>query len=162
MDHGGSGVAHGLTVWFEAFVTESVSYASGPMRKDSAYGTAFFPFLEPVALAAGEIITVDLAARLVGDSYVFRWKTETDDVQFEQSTFHSTPLVLAELEKRSPAHIPQLGAKGETVREALSLMSDGRSNEEIAKHLLNRVPAVVRTLENALDLVGKLAKEYAR
>ena len=62
------------------------------MRLDSAYGTAFFPFLEPVRLAKGGALAVDLAAHLVGDRYVFRWKTETPQARFEQSTFHGTAL----------------------------------------------------------------------
>lgn len=157
-----SGVAHGLAVWFEAHLLDGIRYASGPMRKDSTYGTAFFPFLEPVALTAGEQIAVDLAARLVGNGYVFRWTTETAHARFEQSTFQGTPLSAAELERRSPAHVPKLSARGMAAREALSLMGDGRSNEEIAEHLLDRAPDVFATLEDARQLVGQLANEYAR
>ncbi len=80
-----SGVAHGLAVWFETMLLGGVGYASGPLREDSAYGTAFFPFLEPIALTVGETIAVDLAARLVGDRYVFRWKTETSHARFDRS-----------------------------------------------------------------------------
>lgn len=157
-----SGVAHGLAVWFETFLQDDIGYTSGPLRRDSAYGTAFFPFLEPVALTVDETLAVDLAARLVGDRYVFRWKTKTPHARYEQSTFQGTVLSPVELARRSPAHVPDLGAKGAAVREALSLMSDGRTSEEIAGRVFETAPDVFRTLEDARQLVGRLADEYGR
>ena len=155
-------MAHGLAVWFETFLLDDIGYASGPLRRDSAYGTAFFPFLEPVALTVGGALAVDLAARLVGDRYVFRWKTETPHARFEQSTFEGTALSPGELARRSPVHVPHLGAKGAAVREALSLMCDGRSNEEVARRVFETAPDVFSTLEDARHLVGRLADDYGR
>ncbi len=154
------GTAHGLSVWFEAVAADHIRFASGPFRKDSVYGTAFFPFLEPLRLAQGETLTVELDARLVGDRYVFRWKTETAQAHFDQSTFHASPIVIAELERQGPAHMPVLSATGVAAREALALMADGRSNDEIARRLVAGAVGGLDNVGDAPHVVGKLASEY--
>jgi protein arginine N-methyltransferase 1 len=91
-----SELSHGYALWFEARVADGISYRSGPGSGDDLYGAAFFPWPEPLSLAAGSVVDVDLRADLVADSYVWTWRTRitTGAVRrtFNQSTFAGSPM----------------------------------------------------------------------
>jgi hypothetical protein len=57
----------------------------------------FLPFAEPLTLACGDTVSVNLQASLIGADYVWRWDTrawaqgdaESEMTGFSQSTLHS-------------------------------------------------------------------------
>jgi len=67
--------AHGVGLGFEATLADGVSFSTLPSRPDSVYGNLLLPFEEPLDLEAGDHVTVDIRASLVGDDYVWRWET---------------------------------------------------------------------------------------
>ena len=88
------GVAHGLCLWFDTQLTDTVGFSNAPGAPAHLYGQAFFPWPEPVPLAEGHRIDVRLRATLVGDDYVWQWDSRIergpDDTRaFSQSTFHA-------------------------------------------------------------------------
>lgn len=86
-------VAHGFFLWFDAALTETVRFSGGPAGpRPVVYGAGFFPFPEPVKVAAGDPAIVDLSARLVGDDYVWVWRSALGGRRFRQSTFQGMPL----------------------------------------------------------------------
>ena len=86
-------IAHGFFVWFDAELTDGVRYSAGPEGPSpSVYGAAFFPLPEPVKVSAGTPARISIAARFVGDNYVWTWNTRIDEHRFRQSSFHSRPL----------------------------------------------------------------------
>jgi protein arginine N-methyltransferase 1 len=91
-----SDVSHGFALWFEAHLADGVAYRSGPGSGDDLYGAAFFPWPEPLSLAAGSVIDVDLRADLVSGSYVWTWRTaistDGEPRTFNQSTFAGSPM----------------------------------------------------------------------
>jgi type I protein arginine methyltransferase len=86
-------VAHGFFVWFDAELTDDVRYSAGPEGPSPCvYGAAFFPFTDPVKISAGTSARISIAARFLGDDYVWMWSTRINDHHFRQSTFNSIPL----------------------------------------------------------------------
>ena len=72
---GKSGTAHGLFVWFDAVMGEGAQFTNAPGEPELIYGSAFFPFSQPVALEIGDKVTAAISADLVGGDYVWRWNT---------------------------------------------------------------------------------------
>lgn len=86
-------IAHGLYVWFDAELTDSVRFSAGPEGPSpSVYGAAFLPFSEPVKISAGTLAHIIISAKLVNENYVFIWRTRINEHSFHQSTFNSLPL----------------------------------------------------------------------
>ena len=65
-----AGTAHGLVVWFDAELADGVGFSNAPGQPELIYSSAFFPWLEPVSLDAGDGVTVMLEARLMGEEHV--------------------------------------------------------------------------------------------
>jgi len=95
-----TGTAHGIAVWFDSELAEGIRFSNHPAAPETIYGTGFFPFSDPVEVAEGDRITVQLAADLVNDGYVWRWETEIPGkASFKQSTFFGVPLSTNQLRK---------------------------------------------------------------
>lgn len=162
------GTAHGLCVWFDATLTEGVSFSNAPGAPEMIYGQMFFPWAEPVALAAGDAVTVDLRADLAGEDYLWRWKTcvrasaGQPKASFKQSTFFGAPLAAAQLRKCAASYVPSLDEEGQIDRLILSLMDGATSQEEIARRAAGRFPARFARWEEALTRVGELSQKYTR
>jgi protein arginine N-methyltransferase 1 len=103
------GTAHGIAVWFDAELADGIGFSNHPREPELIYGNGFFPFSEPVTVAAGDRIRVKLEAKMVNGDYVWRWDTDIfsrDDearakVSFKQSNFYGVPLTTAQLRKLS-------------------------------------------------------------
>lgn len=90
------GTAHGWLVWFDAELTDDISFSNGPGEAKIAevYGRGFFPLLEPVPVEEDDRISLALQADLAGEEYLWRWQTRIqsqDDppilkADFKQST----------------------------------------------------------------------------
>ena len=146
------GTGHGLVAGFDRTVSEGCFCPTRRTRPTAIrpahiYGTVFFPWPSPVALRAGDVVTVDLEARLIGVDYVWSWATRVqnqehsgeDKAGFSQSTFFGTPLSPANLKKMASSYTPALNEDGRIVRVVLESMDDGVSVGEIAKRLSARV-----------------------
>jgi protein arginine N-methyltransferase 1 len=160
------GTAHGLSAWFQAELADGIGYATGPGEPETIYGTPFFPFAEPVPVAAGDRIAVDLQARLVGDDYAWIWDTRIEraarsTVEFRQSTLLGQPISPARLRRRAHGFRPALGEAGHIDRMILGRMDGGASLEEIAREVQAAFPARFARWEDALTRAGRLSDEYA-
>lgn len=161
-----AGTAHGLSLWFRADLADGIGYETGPGAPETVYGTPFVPFTEPVPVAAGDRIAVDLQARLVGEDYVWVWNTRIERadggaVEFRQSTLLGQPLSAARLRKRAHGFRPALGEEGRIDRMILGRMDGGASLEEIAREVQAAFPARFARWEDALTRVGRLSDAYA-
>jgi protein arginine N-methyltransferase 1 len=158
-----NGQAHGLSVWFDTLLVEGVEFSNAPGRSDSVYGCAFFPFLEPVAMEAGQAADVFLRTDLIRDSYVWQWEIRmaSRELHLRQSTFHGQPLSPWLLRKQAPGHVPELSQEGLIQRAALNLMNEGLSLEEIARRLAALYPNRYRSWLSALSDVGELSRRFS-
>jgi protein arginine N-methyltransferase 1 len=160
-----AGTAHGLAVWFRAELADGVAFDSGP-GSATIYRTAFFPFPEPVRLAAGDRVAAALEARLVGGDYLWRWDTTVEPAgappaTFRQSTFLANPPSPARLRKRADSYVPSLGGDGEVDAFALARMDGRASVGEIARAVMERFPGRFASWEAAVSRVGGLSDQYA-
>jgi type I protein arginine methyltransferase len=161
-----AGTVHGLSLWFDAELAEGIGYSTGPGAPETVYGTPFVPFTEPVDVAVGDRIAVELQARLVGDDYVWVWDTRIEragrpPVEFRQSTLLAEPLSPARLRRRAHGFRPALGEQGRIDRMILGRMDGGASLEEIAREVQAAFPTRFPRWEDALTRVGRLSDEYA-
>jgi protein arginine N-methyltransferase 1 len=167
-----SGFGHGLSVGFDRFVSEGIYISNAPDTCDAqrhvVYGTVFLPWLAPVALAAGDVVRVDLEATLIRDNYIWNWKTRVSDqgrsgaekANFAQSTFFGMPLSLATLRKIAGDHVPRLNDEGQIARFVLDAMNGRWSLSEIARHVATEFPARFPRQQDALKYVADLSRQY--
>lgn len=158
---------HGFAAWFHAELAQGIGYRTGPWTPETIYGSAFFPWMHPVDLCAGDAIEVELRARLVGRDYVWSWSTRIEGAEgvkaeFRQSTFLSRPVLTEDLRKRAHDFTPELGEDGRVDRAILEMMDGAAPLEQIAREIQRRFPQRFATWEDALSRVGGLSQAYAR
>ena len=164
-----SGTAHGLSVWFDSELAPGAAFSNAPDHPRLIYGGAFFPLSEPVAVAEGDRINVSLRADLVGEDYTWSWNTkirasepsEQIRADFKQSTFHSSPMLQAQLHKRAASHRPTLTEDGEIALLILRLMNEEFTLEHIARQVSARFPTRFPDWPTALGHVGAFSGEYS-
>ncbi|HAK56989.1 MAG: class I SAM-dependent methyltransferase [Vicinamibacterales bacterium] len=168
-----SGTGHGLAAGFERTVSDGVHLSNAPdapdaVRPDDIYGTVFFPWSVPVALEAGDVVSVDLEARLIGNDYVWSWKTHVSDqgpsgankAEFTQSTFFGAPLSPSTLRKRAASYTPTLNEDGRIARVVLESMTKDMSLGEIARRVSTEFSTRFPRPQDALSHVADLSKQY--
>ena len=165
-----TGIAHGLIIWFDATLVEGVSFSNAPGAPELIYGHVFSPWPEPVDLIMGDHIMVSLKADLIGEDYLWRWKTrilDQDDsnsvkAEFSQSTFFSLPLSHMELHKQEIGSHPKLHEDGLIDQYIMTWMDGNRSLGDIAQMVRAQFPKQFLRSQDALNRVAGLSKKYCR
>lgn len=160
-----AGVAHGFFVWFDAKVGHGLGFSNAPGVDDSLYGRGYFPWPEAVALQAGDSVTIEVRADLVGPDYIWTWNSDISrrdepDLRFRQSTFFGLPISPARARKRASDYRPRMGAKGEIDLQILQMMDGRRDLAEIARALRQAFPDRFESFAAALDRVADVAETY--
>jgi len=168
-----AGVGHGLAAGFDRIVFGEACLSNAPdapdaIRPKRIYGTVLFPWPAPVMLAAGDVVTADLEARLVGDEYVWTWNTRVRDrggaarekATFAQSTFFGAPLSPAQLAKRAATYRPTLNEDGHMLCVVLESMREGTALGKIVDLIAERFPGRFKSPQEALGYVGDLARKH--
>lgn len=164
------GVGHGFVAGFDRTVADGIELSNAPDAPDAIrprriYGTIFFPWPAPVPVAAGDVVNVCLEARLVGDEYVWSWKTDvrpggSGGASFAQSTFLGTPLSPLTLRKHAASYQPALTEEGRIARAILELMDERVPVGEIARRIAAEFPSRFRGPDDALGRVSAFARQY--
>lgn len=169
----GAGIGHGLIAGFDRTILDRECLSNAPdadstIKPESIYGTIFFPWSAPVALERGDLVELELDARLVGEDYVWSWKTEVREhgpsgsvkASFNQSTFFGAPLSSATLQKRAASYVPRLNEKGQAARLVLESMSKGLALGDIATRVSTEFAPRYPRAEDALAYVADLSQEF--
>ncbi|CAN5664534.1 hypothetical protein BH18ACI4_BH18ACI4_06720 [soil metagenome] len=164
-----SGIAHGFAVWFDSELLGNIGLSNHPDMAEMIYGQALFPLAQPVELASGDEVRVDLRADMVGEDYVWSWRSrvchqgqiERIKAKFEQSTFFGAPLSTTQLRKEASAFVPRLNEEGQLRALALSLMNGHRSLQQIADQLVERFPNRFSQSHDALKEVSELSRTFS-
>jgi protein arginine N-methyltransferase 1 len=165
-----NGTGHGILVWFDMELCDGVAFSNGPASPETIYGSVFIPWLEPVPLAEGQNICVDLEAKLLEKEYFWRWTTQIESAEkpgeiayrFDQSELQASMLSLAKLRKTASGYIPKLSEQGLMHRRVLDLMDGSSSLEEIARRLATEFPQHFADWKQALSFAGAISKENSR
>jgi type I protein arginine methyltransferase len=165
-----SGTGHGLLVWFDMELADGVGFSNGPDSPETIYGSAFFPWPQPVPLAAGQHICAEIEAKLLEKNYFWRWTTQIASAQnaaetaarFEQSQLQGAILSPAKLRKSASDFVPQLSDEGLLRRRTLELMDGRMSLEGIARQLVTEFPQRFSHWHKALSYAGAISQEHSR
>ena len=165
-----NGFGHGVAVWFEAELTDDVHFSNAPGEPEMIYGSMFFPWLNPVPLAAGQIVRVDLLAKLLEGEYFWRWTTKIASLEssektvthFDQSLMQGAVLSVAALQRVASTFVPQISEAGCVQQRTLELMDGSASLEKIARRLTAEFPLRFPQWQQALSYAGTLSREYSR
>jgi protein arginine N-methyltransferase 1 len=172
-------VAHGLALWFDTLLWDSIGFSNAPVCTRAIYGAAFFPWPAALPLDPGDQISVDLAADLVGDDYLWRWDTEVraaatstastaalaapvSKARFMQSTLLGTLVSPASLRKQAADFQPSLNENGEIERLILSMCDGLTPLETIARTLAAQFPLRYTDWMAALGHAGAVSRQYGR
>jgi len=164
------GTCHGLAVWFDATLSEDSGFTNAPGQPELIYGQAFFPWQDAVKLERGDVVNVEISAKLINGSYTWLWsakvyaggRSEKIKVNFNQSSFFASPFSLEGFRKQEAAYVPSLDHMGEIDFFLLSLMDGSNTLEEIAHQATERFPDHFKSWKNALARAGELSKKYSR
>jgi protein arginine N-methyltransferase 1 len=152
--------AHGFFLWFDATISDGIAFSGGPDAPRLPYGCAFFPWPRPLAVKAADTVTIDLAAKLVGDDYTWTWRTVFGETQFEQSTFFSAVVGADTMRKRAASHAPELTKEGRATLTALEGLRGGHALGDIADELFAEFHEHFGSRDACLGFVGGLAIKY--
>ena len=161
-----SGPAHGFVVWFDTELGPTMGFSNAPGEPEQVYGQRFFPFERPIALAAGDKVTVELRASLVAGSYIWSWNSVAEraghatPVSFRQSTFRGTILPPSRLAALSPDHVPAVTAEHQVDIFCLSLFDGVTSLKQMAGQLVERFPDRFADQADAFGHATSLAQRY--
>jgi protein arginine N-methyltransferase 1 len=162
-----AGTGHGMAVWFDTQLADDVGFSNAPGAPEAIYGSMMFPWMNPVPLAAGQRVCIDLQAKLLEDDYFWRWTTKIASVDspnevlagFDQSQLLATVRSLSKLRKGASDYIPRLSEEGRVRQKALELMDGQTSLEEIARRLAIEFPKRFSRWQQALTFAGELSKQ---
>jgi protein arginine N-methyltransferase 1 len=163
-----SGTGHGVTAWFETQLFEESGFSTSPGNMGAIYGQGFLPWLEPVALEAGQEIEVDLHADPVGGDYIWRWDTKIASYKgqperiFQQSTLQGAQFTSERLRKRATDYIPVLSESGQAERWLLEAIDGSTPLQEIARTAAERFPKVFVRQDDAFRRVSALVERFSR
>ena len=167
-----AGTGHGLAVWFESELCDGVYLSNRPGAQRLIYGQAFFPWPQPVSLAAADSVLVTLRCHLMNaaDDYIWSWNSRVDrsldrsqgPLVFEQSTFHGRLLAAGQLPRLRLDAAPVLLPHGQAARIALALMDGQTPMHEIASKLTAEFPGQFPRVAQAIKFVSSLYERFWR
>ncbi len=163
-----TGMAHGLCLWFETQLLDGIGYSSGPGGSATIYGQIFLPWLEPVTVAEGQEIQVELRADLIGQDYVWSWNTTilardaTPPIHFQQSTFQGANFSPDSLRRQAVDYVPLLCEAGQADLWMLERMDGKISLQEIAQSASQRFPRLFSSWREALLRAVDLSRDFSR
>lgn len=167
------GTGYGLVAGFDRTVSNGEQLSNAPnadcaIKPERIYGTVFFPWPAPVPLEEGDLVQLEIDARLTGGEYIWGWNTEVFEhgapgstrASFNQSTFFGTPLSPERLQKRAASYTPVLTQKGLMTRVVLESMAGGLPLAEIARRVSTEFSALFPRIEDALAYVADVSQEF--
>jgi type I protein arginine methyltransferase len=165
-----AGTAHGLLVWFGTELANGIGFSNAPGEAESIYGSFLFPWMHPVPLIPGQVVSMDVEAKLMEDDYVWRWNTHIQPANrshdsplcFKQSQLQGATLSIAALRKQASDHVPHLSAEGLLHRRTLELMDGETPLEKIARRMAAEFPDRFARWQEALSYAGAVSQRFSR
>ncbi len=156
------GVLHGVCGCFVTTLADDVQMGNVPGESGTTnFAQAFFPIDSPVAVRAGDRVTIRLETH---DAAAARWQVDvmrsTESIaRFEHSTLHAMSLSVPTLRKHSNDYRPRLTPLGTVERELLDRFDGKHSAAELESWLTTRTgPALPSAREAAAFLKQTIAR----
>jgi type I protein arginine methyltransferase len=163
-----TGVAYGMLLWFDAEIMDGIGFSNAPSCEEhtQVYGSAFFPFFQPVDVVEGDKVHIGIKAVLINEEYTWCWNTKITNhnnivkVDFEQSTFLGTIFSPEHLRKRHAKYIPKLKPDGLLEKFLLDEMDGTNSLETIAQKAFQAFPGHFASQQEAIEKIGDVSQKY--
>lgn len=163
-----NGTAHGLCLWFETQLLEDIGFSSGPGGNSTVYGQIFLPWLDPVTVAEGQEIQVELHADLVGGDYIWRWETRISEEgngvvhHFQQSTLQGAQFSPHWVSRHALDFVPVLTESGQAERWLMQAMDGKASLRDIAEEAAKHFPRLFSGWDEAFRRAAELSGKYSQ
>lgn len=158
-------VMHGLYLWFDTDLGEGPVISNTPLLPSIAYGRAFFPLEQPVAVEPGDKVQVKLAVTAMENDHIYQWDTHITNAagdtraRFRQSTFNAKPIA-QRAHSATETHVPELAESGRIDLAILQGMAQGQALGVIADVVAESFPAKFPTRAAALNRVTRVSSAY--
>lgn len=155
-----SGAMHGVAGWFTADMADTVGMTNAPGDPQRINRrNAIFPIAQPVAVAPGELVRVQMQIRPA--DLMVKWVIEHRQNRFEHSTFNGMLLSSAVLRRTRPQFRPRLSERGRARKLVLDL-ADGRTSvADIERSLFSAYPQLFADPADAGRFVAEVVTRYA-
>lgn len=157
---------HGFVLWFDAELAPGIGFSNGPAVPALVYGHLFFPIPRAQSLAAGDRVSLRFDARLLGDNYLYRWRTgvrgqaASAEVFFDQSSFHGTVRSLPSIRTSKADARPAMTEEARMDLALLEALCGGCTLGDAAARLHRQFPERFATVHDALTQAARLAQRY--
>ena len=162
------GALHGLGCWFSAELAPGITLSNAPPLKTPSWSHHLLPLERPLPVSAGDRLDAQIQAN--GNSAQWQWQVTPQSGA--NGTSSSQKLIGAVQTTRagqlqasslySTSAMPTRTQNGEIDLFILSLMDGSRPAEAIARQTVDRFPAHLTGVEQALERVLSLAAYYSR
>ncbi len=161
---------HGFAGWFEASLFDDIGFSTAPAGPLTVYKQAFFPWPQPVDLAAGDRVSLVLQADSVGGDYVWRWDStvrapgaqESVKASFRQCSLGGLPIPSDRLRRHSADFMPSLNEEGEMECFTVAHIDGKTTLGQISRELAQRYPSRFPRWEDALTWVARFTDRLGR
>lgn len=161
-----AGTAHGMCAWFDTEIHSGIAFSNAPGAPSTLYGQAFFPWLEPVAVDAGDVVHVRFQVLPGRPDSIWTWDTSVATAagelraSFRQSTFFGYVFPADDVRRRGDSHVPALSVSGRVARDVLAQIDGARSLGEIAAEIRERYPDRFPDWIAALERVADVSNAH--
>jgi hypothetical protein len=162
-----TGTLHGLAGAFSARLSPGVTLSNAPGASPRLpRRNVFFPIDQPVAVAPGDLIDVDM--RILPTEGLVVWRVEVaapDGAvkgRFRHSTLEGMLVRREDLRRQRPDFVPSITPRGEARRSILELCDGHRSLADVERAVFERHPSLFKTLGDASAFVAEVVTGYTR
>jgi precorrin-6B methylase 2 len=164
-----AGMLHGLATWYVQWLDDETSISlEPPLRLPyPLWHHSFFPVREPVAVRAGDRVSVEIRLASFGAAGTYlTWEVRVEraagaTVVSRHSTLEGTPLSPESLERGAPRHRPSLSSAGEAARTVLNLACDRVPLMKIERETHRRYPGLFPDVRDAAAFVSRVLGNFA-
>ena len=158
-----AGTLHGLAGWFTAVLAPGIEMTNSPLAVGRTNRrNVFLPLEQPLALVAGDTVTIDIRIRSM--QLVVLWdvevRTSAGVRRMRHSTLKGMLIGRDELRTHHPTSRPRLTPQGVARRTVLELC-DGRPLADIEREVFERHAALFGGLAEAQAFVAEVVSRYS-
>jgi SAM-dependent methyltransferase len=152
-----SGICHGWLGWFSMKLGDAW-VSTSPFEPPMHWTPAFLPVDPPIALEAGQRVSLTLDREPFGD---WTWRIDAGQTRQEHSTFFATPMSATTLQKASLAYLPRLSRDGAALCDVFSKFDGATPVSAIVDWVMSSYPERYASRDEAIAFVQRLVKRYA-
>ena len=150
-------LCHGFAGWFTMRLGERW-VSTAPDAEAMHWSAGFLPLDPPVAVSAGDTVTLRLDRAPYGD---WSWRVSWAGGTQRHSTMLADPITASTLKKAAMDYLPALNVEGEATQFVLARCVGTTPVREIADGLRDRWPRKYQTHEDASRFVAAIVKRFA-